>query len=162
MLERESTHEQGQRREGEREAQAGSTLSVQSLMRGSNSWTTRSRPEPKSRVRRLTDGTTQAPQWPILLFIYFFIVLFLFFLTLIYYWETERGRAWAREGQREEETQNPKQAPGSELSAQSLRQGSNSQTARSWPEPKWDAQPTEPPGKGGMIEENSLMIRSNP
>ena len=46
---------------------------------------------------------------------------------------TERGR------------QNPKQAPGSELSAQSLTRGLNSQTVRSWPEPKSDAQPTEPP-----------------
>ena len=37
-----------------------------------------------------------------------------------------------REGaEREMETQNPKQAPGSELSAQSLTQGSNSRAARS-------------------------------
>ena len=35
------------------------------------------------------------------------------------------------EGQREREAQNPKQAPGSELSAQSLMQVSNSQTVRS-------------------------------
>ena len=47
--------------------------------------------------------------------------------------------------ERERETQNPKQAPGSELSAQSPMRGSNSQTVRSWPEPKSDAQPTEPP-----------------
>ena len=40
---------------------------------------------------------------------------------------------------------NPKQAPGSELSAQSLTRGSNPQTARSRPEPKSDAQLTEPP-----------------
>ena len=33
--------------------------------------------------------------------------------------------------ERERETQNPKQAPGSELSAQSPTQGSNSETARS-------------------------------
>ena len=39
--------------------------------------------------------------------------------------EHEQGRV------RERETQNPKQAPGSELSAQSPTQGSNSQTARS-------------------------------
>ena len=45
-----------------------------------------------------------------------------------------------REGDTESET-----APGSELSAQSLTWGSNSQTARSCPEPKSDAQPTEPP-----------------
>ena len=37
------------------------------------------------------------------------------------------------EGQRERETQNRKQAPGSEPSAQSPTQGSNSRTARSWP-----------------------------
>ena len=40
------------------------------------------------------------------------------------------------EGQRERETQKLKQAPGSELSAQSLTWGSNSQTARPGPEPK--------------------------
>ena len=32
----------------------------------------------------------------------------------------------SREGQREREAQNPKQAPGSEMLAQSLTQGSNS------------------------------------
>ena len=37
----------------------------------------------------------------------------------------ERDRAQTGEGQRERETQNPKQAPGSELSAQSPTQGSN-------------------------------------
>ena len=42
------------------------------------------------------------------------------------------------EGQRERETENPKQAPGSELSAQNLMRGSNSQTTGSWPEPKLD------------------------
>ena len=45
----------------------------------------------------------------------------------------------------ERETQNLKQALGSELSAQSPTRGSNSGTARSRPEPKSDAQPTEPP-----------------
>ena len=57
----------------------------------------------------------------------------------------ETDRAWAGEWHRERETQNPKQAPGSELSAQSLTWGSNSSTTRSWPEPKSDAQWTEPP-----------------
>ena len=33
------------------------------------------------------------------------------------YFEEERDRAWAGEGQREKETQNLKQAPGSQLSA---------------------------------------------
>ena len=45
--------------------------------------------------------------------------------------ERDTDRAWAGEEQREKETQNPKQAPVSELSAQSPMWGSNSQTARS-------------------------------
>ena len=48
------------------------------------------------------------------------------FLMFIYFWERDRVRAW--EEQRERETQNLKQAPGSELSAHSPRQGSNSWT----------------------------------
>ena len=43
------------------------------------------------------------------------------------------------EEQGERETQNLKQAPGFEVSAQNLMQGSNSRTMRSWPEPKSDA-----------------------
>ena len=71
--------------------------------------------------------------------------LFKFFLLFIYFWERERerererNRVWVEEGQIERETQNPKQAPGSELSAQSLTQGSNSPTMRWWPELKSDA-----------------------
>ena len=42
------------------------------------------------------------------------------------------------ERERETHTQNLKQAPGSELSAQSLTWGSNSRTVRSWPELKSD------------------------
>ena len=67
-----------------------------------------------------------------------------FFLTFIYYWEAERHRAWAGEGPRDGETQNLNRAPGSELSAQSPTWSPNSQTARSWPEPKSAAPPTEP------------------
>ena len=37
----------------------------------------------------------------------------------MFIFETERDREWMGEGQTERETQNPKQAPGSELSAQS-------------------------------------------
>ena len=61
--------------------------------------------------------------------------------------ERETDRAWTREGERERgrETQNRKQAPGSELSARSLTQGPNSRTERSWPELKSAAQPTEAP-----------------
>ena len=43
------------------------------------------------------------------------------------------------------ETQNLKQGPGSELSAQTPMWGSNPQTMRSSPELKSVAQPTEPP-----------------
>ena len=45
--------------------------------------------------------------------------------------ETERDRDQTGKGQREREAQNRKQAPGSELSAQSLMWGWNSQTVRS-------------------------------
>ena len=45
--------------------------------------------------------------------------------------ETEPHRVRAEEGQRERETQNPKQAPGSELSAQSQTWGSNPQAVGS-------------------------------
>ena len=44
-----------------------------------------------------------------------------------------------RSREREREAQNLKQAPGSELSAQSPTQGLNSRTARSGPELKSDA-----------------------
>ena len=53
----------------------------------------------------------------------YFILLFLYCLFIF---ETERDGARAGEGQREGEIQNPKQAPGSEPSAQSLTWGSNS------------------------------------
>ena len=60
----EREHKPGRNRERgrERESQAGSALSAQSPKRGSNSRTVRSWPEPKSRVRRSTDWSTQAPQ----------------------------------------------------------------------------------------------------
>ena len=45
--------------------------------------------------------------------------------------EGERETETETERDRETETQNPKQAPGSELSAQSLTQGLNSRTMRS-------------------------------
>ena len=81
--------------------------------------------------------------------ILFYFILFYFikkmFLTFIYFWDRERQSMNGGGSERERETQNPKQAPGSELSAQSLTRGLNSRTARSWPEPKLDAQPTEPP-----------------
>ena len=56
---RESTIMRGTEREGERESQAGSILSVQSPTRGPIPRTVRSWPEPKSRVGHLTDWATQ-------------------------------------------------------------------------------------------------------
>ena len=64
---------------------------------------------------------------------------FLFFLTFIHFWEAERNRTWAGEGQRERETQNLKQAPGSEPSAQTAQCGAwthemwDHDLCRSWP-----------------------------
>ena len=60
LWEVESPRGEGQR-ERVRESQARSALSVQSWMPGSNSWTSRSWPEPRSRVRHLTHYATQGP-----------------------------------------------------------------------------------------------------
>ena len=56
---------------------------------------------------------------------------FFIYFKKIYSFLKERDRAQTEVGQRERGTQNLKQAPGSELSAQSPTGGSNSQTARS-------------------------------
>ena len=77
------------------------------------------------------------------------MILIFNFLMFLYFWERERERQTDRVSrggaEREGETQNSKQAPGSMLSAKRPKRGSNSQTVRSWPEPKSDTQPTEPP-----------------
>ena len=63
-------------------------------------------------------------------------------MFFIYFWDRERqsmnGGGAEREGDTESET-------GSEPSAQSPTRGSNPRTARSGPELKSDAEPTEPP-----------------
>ena len=61
------------------------------------------------------------------------------FLMFIYFWKRERERQSVSWGGSERETQNTKQAPGSELLAQSLMRGLNSWTMRSWPVLKSDA-----------------------
>ena len=66
--------------------------------------------------------------------LYGFSLVFKFFYCLLFLRERERDREQAVKGQREKETQNLKQAPGSELSGQSPTWGPNSQTARSRPE----------------------------
>ena len=50
-----------------------------------------------------------------------------FFYVYSFLRDTERERVQEGVGQREREVQNPKQAPGSELSAQSPMQGLNSE-----------------------------------
>ena len=60
-------------------------------------------------------------------------ILDFFFNVFYFIFGTERDRAWTGEGQREKETQNRKQAPGSEPSARSRTRDSNSRTVRSWP-----------------------------
>ena len=52
-----------------------------------------------------------------------------FFSLMFYLFLRQTEHEWGG-GQRETETQNPKQAPGSEPSVQSPTQGSNPQTAR--------------------------------
>ena len=83
----------------------------------------------------------------------------LFFFNLVflnvYFWERE-SRVQVGEGQRERETEDLKQTPGSKLSAQSPTQDSNPRTTRSWPEPKSDAQLTEPPRRP---ESTSFLVR---
>ena len=86
---------------------------------------------------------------------------FLLLLLFIYCWERETEHELERG--REKETQNLKQDPGSELSGQSPTWGSNSWTARSWLEPKWDAQPPEPlrrPNKT-VLNNSNLSLFSN-
>ena len=56
----------------------------------------------------------------------FLIYFFKDFFNVYFIFEREKDREQAQEGQREGETQVPKQASGSELSAQSPKQGSNS------------------------------------
>ena len=81
----------------------------------------------------------------------------------IYFWETERDREWAWDGQRERQTQNLKQTPGSKRSAQRLMRGLNPRTVRSWPEPKsTNAQPTEPPRRPVQVSLNWVIITHFP
>ena len=62
------------------------------------------------------------------------VVLLIFNFFLMFIFKRQREHKWGRSGERGR--QNPQQAPGSELSVQSLTWGSNSWTARSWPELK--------------------------
>ena len=59
-------------------------------------------------------------------------------MFVYFFGERERQSTSRGGAERERETQNLKQAPGFELLAQSLMQGLNPRTVRSWPEPKSD------------------------
>ena len=66
--------------------------------------------------------------------------LFIYFNFLMFIFERERERETEVQGGEEQRGKgNLKQVPGSELSAQSPTQGSNSRTGRSRPEPTSDA-----------------------
>ena len=63
-----------------------------------------------------------------------------------YFWDRERETEYKQGRGRERGRHRTwKQAPGSELAAQRPTWGSIPRAARSWPEPKSDAQLTEPP-----------------
>ena len=117
-------------REGDTESEAGSRLWAVSTEPDAGLKPTDCEIMTWAEVGRLTDWATQAALWYEVLRILLFLKIL---LTFIHFWETERDRVQAGEGQRERETQNLKEAPGSELSAQSPTRGSNSRTARSWP-----------------------------
>ena len=62
----------------------------------------------------------------LLIFLFGCISFFAIVFSIVYFRETDRQSVRAGEGQRERETQNPKQAPGSKLSAWSPKRGLNS------------------------------------
>ena len=106
-------------------------------MQALNSWTVRSWPESKSRVSSLANWATQVPHH-----IYFFF----FIRKCLFFRERGGGEGRRKEAETERETQNLKQAPGSDLSAQSPSQGSNPQAVRSWREPKLTLNQLSHPG----------------
>ena len=78
-------------RRGHRGSEVGSVLTADNPMWGLNSRTVRSWPEPKSRVRRLTDWATQVRPFKIFL-LYFILFYFLFYF--ISYFMRDRGSEW--------------------------------------------------------------------
>ena len=118
----------GAEREGDTESEAGSSLWAVSIEPNAGLKLTSCEITARAEVGRSTDWATQAPQ------------------MFIYFWERDRDREWVGEG-REGKTQNSKQAPGSELSAQSPMRSSNPWILRSWPElkPHRLSQPGVPP-----------------
>ena len=120
--EREHEQERGKEREGDTESEADSKLWAVSTETDTGLELTNREIMTRTKVGRLTDWATQAPQC-------------LFILKR----ERETEHEWGRVREREGETQNPKQASGSELSAQSRTQGSNPQIT-TWAEADWATQ----------------------
>ena len=108
-----------------------------------------------------------SPSWgrcPLKSFTQKFFGFFLKIFFNIYSFLRVRQHVSGGQVERERKTQNPRQAPGSELSAQSPMRGSNPCTMRSWPEPKLDAQPTEPsrcPYPEVLLEDVPLHLRDH-
>ena len=91
-------------------------------------------------------GVTEVFQIEKKLWPHFKFNFYLFFKIFMFEGERESKSKWGREGQREEDRGS---RAGSALTADSPMQDSNSQTARSWPEPQPDAnQLTSPNGWG--------------
>ena len=114
---RERMSREGAEREGDRGSEAGSLLTAESPMWGSNPRTVRPWPEPKSDAQ-----PTEPPRRP----------EFIYFLR-------ERQREWVGERQREREGEGGREREsqaGTTPSAWSLMWGSNSQNVRSWRESK--------------------------
>ena len=134
--ERQSMSRGGAEREGDTKSKTGSRFWAVSTEPNAGLELTECETMTWAEVRRSTDRAIQSPQFT-------------------YFWKRERERervsAQREEGQKERETQNLKQAPGSELSARSLTRSSNLQTARSWPELKLHPQPTEPPRRPSKL-----------
>ena len=87
-------------------------------------------------------------------------ISFFFFNVYLFLRETEREREGRREGgaERERETQNLKQAPGSELSAESLMRGLNPRTVDHDLSQSWTLNHLRHPGAPGLA---SLELDNN-
>ena len=79
----------------------------------------------------LCPHTAEQRTWKLVLFSSGSLLFILFYFINMYLFLIGRDRTQVGEGQREKETQNQKQAPGSKLSAQIPVRGSNPQTVRS-------------------------------
>ena len=93
-----------------------------------------------SRYHIQANSSFKVQQWSRCICLSYLMTIFLCFILFL----RERDRVWwGGRGQRGRH--NTKQAPGSQRSAQNPTRAWNPGTGRSWPEPKLNAQLTEPP-----------------